>query len=460
MTPSSECARFVAAFLRVDPPAEDVPSAKIGSVCLGLTLKSSRAQQLLSALNAGRAQVDEWLLWSVSELNPLMDDKLAKINDHLASRTFLVGNDLTLADLVVFGVTHAATTSFPAAQILHFMHLLRWADLIQGIAGEALVAASFARGPVKVSKPQFVPPPPPQPPSPSAAATGPAAATAAKQPAAAGSKPVASAGSAPAPATGGTAMSGKSASNSRPATAKPAAAGAELAAVPAGEAPAAAAPLQPPSPPTASVPGGSASDASSAKDKGAAKGKEGKGGAGDKGKGGKAGGGGGGDDEARIDMLDIRVGTIIKVGRHPNADALYVEEIDVGESAPRQIISGLVKFVPEEAMRGLRVLVVCNLKPAKMREVMSFGMVLCASNETHDQVVPVAVPEGVPDGERCTVEGYEAAPLEEVNPKKKILERLFPDMKTNSDGVPCYKGAVFKTSKGPVTSPLPDAWVK
>ncbi|KAL6764487.1 hypothetical protein V8C86DRAFT_1592312 [Haematococcus lacustris] len=415
MTPSSECARFVAGFLRVDPPAEDVPPAKIGSVCLGLTLKSSRAQQLLGASNAGRAQVDEWLLWSVSELNPLMDDKLAKINDHLASRTFLVGNDLTLADLVVFGVTHAATTSFPAAQILHFMHLLRWADLIQGIAGEALVAASFARGPVKVSKPQFVPPPPPPPPSPSATATGPAAATAVKQPAAAGSKPVAPAGTAPAPAAGGTAMS---------------------------------------------VPGGSAPDASSAKDKGAAKVKEGKGGAGEKGKGGKAGGGGGGDDEARIDMLDIRVGTIIKVGRHPNADALYVEEIDVGESAPRQIISGLVKFVPEEAMRGLRVLVVCNLKPAKMREVMSFGMVLCASNETHDQVVPVAVPEGVPNGERCTVEGYEAAPLEEVNPKKKILERLFPDMKTNSEGVPCYKGAVFKTSKGPVTSPLPDAWVK
>ncbi|GFH06618.1 tRNA-binding domain-containing protein, partial [Haematococcus lacustris] len=167
-----------------------------------------------------------------------------------------------------------------------------------------------------------------------------------------------------------------------------------------------------------------------------------------------------GNDLTLADLVVFGVTHAATVGRHPNADALYVEEIDVGESAPRQIISGLVKFVPEEAMRGLRVLVVCNLKPAKMREVMSFGMVLCASNETHDQVVPVAVPEGVPNGERCIVEGYEAAPLEEVNPKKKILERLFPDMKTNSEGVPCYKGAVFKTSKGPVTSPLPDAWVK
>jgi len=40
-----------------------------------------------------------------------------------------------------------------------------------------------------------------------------------------------------------------------------------------------------------------------------------------------------------------------------------------------QVISGLVKFVPEAEMMGRRVLVVCNLKPAKMREVMSYGMV-------------------------------------------------------------------------------------
>ena len=40
-----------------------------------------------------------------------------------------------------------------------------------------------------------------------------------------------------------------------------------------------------------------------------------------------------------------------------------------------QVVSGLVKFVPEEAMQGRRVVVVCNLKPAKMRDVMSYGMV-------------------------------------------------------------------------------------
>ena len=42
-----------------------------------------------------------------------------------------------------------------------------------------------------------------------------------------------------------------------------------------------------------------------------------------------------------------------------------------------QVVSGLVKFVPVEQMQNRRVVVVTNLKPAKMRDVMSYGMVRC-----------------------------------------------------------------------------------
>lgn len=42
-------------------------------------------------------------------------------------------------------------------------------------------------------------------------------------------------------------------------------------------------------------------------------------------------------DEPTVDMLDIRVGQITKVEQHPNADSLYVEEIDLGEDKPRQV---------------------------------------------------------------------------------------------------------------------------
>ena len=38
-----------------------------------------------------------------------------------------------------------------------------------------------------------------------------------------------------------------------------------------------------------------------------------------------------------VDLLDIRVGQILKVSQHPNADSLYVEEIDLGEDKPRQV---------------------------------------------------------------------------------------------------------------------------
>ena len=53
-----------------------------------------------------------------------------------------------------------------------------------------------------------------------------------------------------------------------------------------------------------------------------------------------------------ISRLDIRVGQIVKVQKHPDADSLYVEEIDVGEeTGPRTVVSGLVKFVPIEEMQ-------------------------------------------------------------------------------------------------------------
>lgn len=57
--------------------------------------------------------------------------------------------------------------------------------------------------------------------------------------------------------------------------------------------------------------------------------------------------------DAPVDVarLDIRVGLITKVQKHPDADSLYVEEIDVGESAPRTVVSGLVKHIPIEELQ-------------------------------------------------------------------------------------------------------------
>lgn len=53
-------------------------------------------------------------------------------------------------------------------------------------------------------------------------------------------------------------------------------------------------------------------------------------------------------DEAKVDVsrLDLRVGRIVTAEKHPDADSLYVEQVDVGEASPRTVVSGLVKHIP------------------------------------------------------------------------------------------------------------------
>ena len=78
--------------------------------------------------------------------------------------------------------------------------------------------------------------------------------------------------------------------------------------------------------------------------------------------------------------VDLRVGVTKKARRHPEADSLYVEEVEAGEEAPRQVVSGLVKYTPEAEMQMWRCVLVCNLKPANMRGVKSHAMVLAATS--------------------------------------------------------------------------------
>ncbi|XP_022225914.2 aminoacyl tRNA synthase complex-interacting multifunctional protein 1 [Drosophila obscura] len=157
--------------------------------------------------------------------------------------------------------------------------------------------------------------------------------------------------------------------------------------------------------------------------------------------------------EAPVDVgrLDLRVGKIIEVGRHPDADSLYLEKIDCGEAAPRTVVSGLVKFVPIEEMQNRMVVVMCNLKPAKMRGVTSEAMVMCAS--TPDKVEVLSPPVGAIPGDLVHCEGYTRQPDAQLNPKKKVFEACAPDLMTNADLVACYKGsALHVPGKGNVVS--------
>lgn len=152
--------------------------------------------------------------------------------------------------------------------------------------------------------------------------------------------------------------------------------------------------------------------------------------------------------EISITRLDIRVGLITKVQKHPDADSLYVEEIDVGEGQNRTVVSGLVKHIPLEEMQNRKVCVLCNLKPATMRGIKSQAMVLCASNKENTKVELIEPPESAKVGERVTFPGFEGAPDDVLNPKKKVWETLQPDLHTDSGLVAHFKNIPFTTSAG------------
>ncbi|KAL3685667.1 hypothetical protein R1sor_003689 [Riccia sorocarpa] len=158
---------------------------------------------------------------------------------------------------------------------------------------------------------------------------------------------------------------------------------------------------------------------------------------------------------AEIDALDIRVGRVIKAWKHPEADSLYVEEVDLAEpEGPRTICSGLVKYLSLEELEGRNVLVLANLKPRNMRGIKSNGMLLAASNPEHTIVQLLTPPDGAVPGERVWF-GAEADQSEQASAatpnqvaKKKIWETVQPHLKTTDECTAQCQSKPMRTSAG------------
>ncbi len=82
--------------------------------------------------------------------------------------------------------------------------------------------------------------------------------------------------------------------------------------------------------------------------------------------------------------IELKVGTVLECKKVEKADKLLCSQIDVGEEKPRTIVSGIAKYYTPEDIVGRQVIVVTNLKPAKLRGIESQGMVLCAEDENGD----------------------------------------------------------------------------
>ncbi|XP_066527629.1 aminoacyl tRNA synthase complex-interacting multifunctional protein 1 isoform X2 [Hoplias malabaricus] len=148
------------------------------------------------------------------------------------------------------------------------------------------------------------------------------------------------------------------------------------------------------------------------------------------------------DQRSDVSRLDLRIGRILSVRNHPDSESLYVQEVDVGDSAPRNVVSGLANHVPLEQLQDRLAVLLCNVKPVKVRGVQSQARLICAVNQ--DKMEPLDPPSGAQPGDRVTFHSFPGEAERELNPKRRVWERLLPDLSTDAKGVANYRGVAFE----------------
>ena len=78
--------------------------------------------------------------------------------------------------------------------------------------------------------------------------------------------------------------------------------------------------------------------------------------------------------------VEMKTGKVVDIEDHPNADKLYVVTIEDGPDSTRTVCAGLKGIYQKEQLLGKQVIFVANLKPRKLRGIMSEGMILAADD--------------------------------------------------------------------------------
>ena len=82
---------------------------------------------------------------------------------------------------------------------------------------------------------------------------------------------------------------------------------------------------------------------------------------------------------------------VVKAERVEKAEA-FETDLDVGGKS-RQVVSGIAQHYSPEELEGMSVILVANLKPVKLRGILSEGMILAASDERGKLVLVTASEE-------------------------------------------------------------------
>jgi len=158
------------------------------------------------------------------------------------------------------------------------------------------------------------------------------------------------------------------------------------------------------------------------------------------------------EKEDDINKLDLRVGEIMEAEKHPVAEKLLIEKINVGEAEPRTIVSGIAGFYDPADLIGKKVVVVCNLKPKKLVKVESNGMVLAASTEDHLGLELLEAPLETPAGTKIKFEGLTTSDDRPTTKANETVMKMFnANAMTNEQSIATYKGVAFSAAEGLIT---------
>lgn len=144
--------------------------------------------------------------------------------------------------------------------------------------------------------------------------------------------------------------------------------------------------------------------------------------------------------------LDLRVARILDVKNHPQADKLYMLQVDLGTLGKRVLVAGMKPFYSKDEIRGKSIVIVYNLKPQKIRGIESKGMLLAAEDDKG--VVSLLNPGDANPGSEVFIKGIPREPVSvlEFDDFKKI------GMSIGENREAMYDGKNLKSEKGKVIS--------
>jgi len=155
-----------------------------------------------------------------------------------------------------------------------------------------------------------------------------------------------------------------------------------------------------------------------------------------------------------FDEAFLQVARVDVVERHPDADALYVCQVALGQET-RQLVTGLVKHYTAEELQNRLIVAISNLKATKLRGKESNAMLLAADDSATSKKGLIRLlepPPGASVGDRIYLDSQQPNP----NPPASLNHKQWAKVVANFaviDGKATYKEKALVTKDGPITVP-------